>query len=149
MAIVRSFKESLQKCLRALEISRSGPGGDGPAKRERIGTEVYCDHDLLARGVINRKVIPRRRDERIFFMREALRAGFTIEEIFHLPKIDPWLLARIKESWICRRCGASRPPCELAQPIGRESPASTAARVCCLCAASGWRCIRSPICSGS
>ncbi len=39
MAIGRTFKESLQKCLRSLEIGRSGLGGDG--KPWRIGTEVY------------------------------------------------------------------------------------------------------------
>ena len=38
MAIGRTFKESLQKCLRSLEIGRSGLGGDG--KPWRIGTEV-------------------------------------------------------------------------------------------------------------
>ena len=41
MAIGRTFKESLQKCLRSLEIGRSGLGGDG--KPWRIGTEVYGD----------------------------------------------------------------------------------------------------------
>ena len=29
--------------------------------------------------------------------RRALRAGFTIEEIFNLPKIDRWFLVQIKE----------------------------------------------------
>ena len=29
--------------------------------------------------------------------RHALRAGFTIEEIFNLTKIDRWVLAQIKE----------------------------------------------------
>ena len=41
MAIGRTFKESLQKCLRSLEIGRSGLGGDG--KPWRIGREVYGD----------------------------------------------------------------------------------------------------------
>ena len=50
MAIGRTFKESLQKCLRSLEIGRSGLGGDG--KPWHIGTEIYGDraakfvHDL-------------------------------------------------------------------------------------------------------
>ena len=34
---------------------------------------------------------------RIFFIRHALRAGFTIEEIFNLTKIDRWFLVQIKE----------------------------------------------------
>ena len=51
MAIGRTFKESLQKCLRSLEIGRSGLGGDG--KPWRIGTEVYGDRDILPRDVIS------------------------------------------------------------------------------------------------
>ena len=35
--------------------------------------------------------------ERIFFLRHAMRAGFTIEEIFELTKIDRWFLTQIKE----------------------------------------------------
>lgn len=35
--------------------------------------------------------------ERIFFIRRARRAGFTIEEIFNLMKIDRWFLVQIKE----------------------------------------------------
>jgi carbamoyl-phosphate synthase large subunit len=94
MAIGRTFKESLQKCLRSLEIGRSGLGGDG--KPWRIGTEVYGDRDILPRDVISRKLsVPNA--ERIFFIRHALRAGFTIEEIFGLTKIDRWFLVQIKE----------------------------------------------------
>ena len=94
MAIGRTFKESLQKCLRSLEIGRSGLGGDG--KPWRIGTEVYGDRDILPRDVISRKLsVPNA--ERIFFIRHALRAGSTIEEIFNLTKIDRWFLVQIKE----------------------------------------------------
>jgi carbamoyl-phosphate synthase large subunit len=94
MAIGRTFKESLQKCLRSLEIGRSGLGGDG--KPWRIGTEVYGDRDILPRDVISRKLsVPNA--ERIFFIRHALRAGFSIEEIFNLTKIDRWFLVQIKE----------------------------------------------------
>ncbi|MDB6019437.1 MAG: carbamoyl-phosphate synthase, large subunit [Pedosphaera sp.] len=94
MAIGRTFKESLQKCLRSLEIGRSGLGGDG--KSWRIGTEVYGDRDILPRDVITRKLsVPNA--ERIFFIRHALRAGFTLDEIFNLTKIDKWFLTQIKE----------------------------------------------------
>ena len=59
MAIGRTFKESLQKCLRSLEIGRSGLGGDG--KPWRISTEVYGDRDILPRDVISRKLsVPNR-----------------------------------------------------------------------------------------
>ncbi|MEI7729899.1 MAG: carbamoyl-phosphate synthase large subunit [Verrucomicrobiota bacterium] len=94
MAIGRTFKESLQKALRSLEIGRSGLGGDG--KPWRIGTEVYGDRDILPRDVITRKLsVPNA--ERIFFLRHALRAGFTLEEIFELTKIDRWFLTQLKE----------------------------------------------------
>jgi len=94
MAIGRTFKESLQKCLRSLEIGRFGLGGDG--RPWRIGTEVYGDRDILPKEVISRKLsVPNA--ERIFFIRHALRAGFTIEEIFNLTKIDRWFLTQIKE----------------------------------------------------
>jgi carbamoyl-phosphate synthase large subunit len=94
MAIGRTFKESLQKALRSLEIGRSGLGGDG--KAWRIGEKLYGDRDILPRDVISRKLsVPNA--ERIFYLRHALRAGMTIEEIFELTKIDRWFLAQIKE----------------------------------------------------
>jgi carbamoyl-phosphate synthase large subunit len=94
MAIGRTFKESLQKCLRSLEIGRSGLGGDG--KPWRVGAEVYGDRDILPRDLISRKLsVPNA--ERIFFIRHALRAGFTIDELFDLTKIDRWFLVQIKQ----------------------------------------------------
>ena len=94
MAIGRTFKESLQKALRSLEIGRSGLGGDG--KPWRIGREVYGDRDILPREIITQKLsVPNA--ERIFFLRHAMRAGFTIDEIFELTKIDRWFLTQIKE----------------------------------------------------
>ncbi|MFL3666540.1 MAG: carbamoyl-phosphate synthase large subunit, partial [Verrucomicrobiota bacterium] len=94
MAIGRTFKESLQKALRSLEVGRSGLGGDG--KPWRIGQDVYGDRDILPREVITQKLsVPNA--ERVFFLRHALRAGFSIDEIFDLTKIDRWFLTQIKE----------------------------------------------------
>ena len=94
MAIGRTFKESLQKCLRSLEIGRSGLGGDG--KAWRIGTEVYGDRDILPRELITRKLtVPNA--ERIFFIRHAMRAGFSLAEIYNLTRIDMWFLTQIHE----------------------------------------------------
>lgn len=112
MAIGRTFKESLQKCLRSLEIGRSGLGGDGKPWRitgslprferaegqaeEPLVVELYGDRDILPREIITRKLsVPNA--ERIFFIRHALRAGFSIDEIFQLSKIDRWFLTQIKE----------------------------------------------------
>jgi carbamoyl-phosphate synthase large subunit len=94
MAIGRTFKESLQKALRSLEIGRYGLGGDG--KPWRFGDKVYADRDILPRELITPKLsVPNA--ERIFFIRHALRAGFTIEELFQLTRIDRWFLAQIKQ----------------------------------------------------
>lgn len=94
MAIGRTFKESLQKCLRSLEIGRSGLGGDG--RPWRIGNEIYDDRSVFPRDLIIRKLsVPNA--ERIFFIRHAFRAGFTIEEIYDITRIDRWFLAQIQE----------------------------------------------------
>jgi carbamoyl-phosphate synthase large subunit len=94
MSIGRTFKESLQKCLRSLEIGRAGLGGDG--KPWRIGAEVYGDRDVLPRDLITQKLrVPNA--ERIFFIRHALRAGFSLEEIHLLTRIDRWFLRQIQE----------------------------------------------------
>jgi carbamoyl-phosphate synthase large subunit len=94
MAIGRTFKEALQKCLRSLEIGRSGLGGDG--KPWRVGSEVFGDRDILPRELITRKLrLPNA--ERVFFIRHALRAGFSIEEVFQLTRIDRWFLAQLRQ----------------------------------------------------
>ena len=94
MAIGRTFKESLQKALRSLEIGRYGLGGDG--KAWRFGETVIGDRDIFPREMIIQKLSVPNAD-RIFFVRHALRAGFSVEEIFQLTKIDRWFLVQIKE----------------------------------------------------
>jgi carbamoyl-phosphate synthase large subunit len=94
MAIGRTFKESLQKALRSLEIGRYGLGGDG--RHWRFGDKVFGDRDILPRDLITRNLSVPNAD-RIFFIRHALRAGFTIQEIFQLTKIDRWFLTQIRQ----------------------------------------------------
>ncbi len=94
MAIGRTFKESLQKCLRSMETGRNGLGGND--KPWRIGDQVFADQDVLPNDVIRQKLsVPNA--ERIYFIRHALRAGFTVEDVFELTKIDRWFLIQIKE----------------------------------------------------
>jgi carbamoyl-phosphate synthase large subunit len=86
MAIGRTFKESLQKALRGLEIGVSGLyGGRWGGARE-----------IRERSEIERKLITPCA-ERIFYIRHALRAGFSVEEIHKLSHIDPWFLVQIQE----------------------------------------------------
>ncbi len=86
MAIGRTFKESLQKALRGLEIGAYGLGGG----------KWGGGRELRERSEIERKLITPCA-ERIFYIRHALRAGFSVEEIHRLSKIDRWFLQNIAE----------------------------------------------------
>ena len=35
--------------------------------------------------------------DNIFYLRYALQAGFSVEDIFELTKIDPWFINNVKE----------------------------------------------------
>ncbi len=86
MAIGRTFKESMQKCLRSLEIGARGFGGGG----KHGGDEPVDEKTLNAKlGTPNA--------ERIFYIRHAFRAGYTVEQIFDLTMIDPWFLHQLRE----------------------------------------------------
>ncbi|MHB1585890.1 MAG: carbamoyl-phosphate synthase large subunit [Acidiferrobacteraceae bacterium] len=86
MAIGRTFQESLQKALRSLETgafgldSRFEPETDAKSIRDRIIQE------LKVPGA-----------ERIWYVADAFRHGFALEEIYALSHIDPWFLAQIED----------------------------------------------------
>ena len=86
MAIGRTFKESVQKALRSLEVGARGFGGGGK----------WGGDELPERSVIVAKLATPN-SERIFFLRYAFLAGFTVDEIFELTKIDPWFLHQLRE----------------------------------------------------
>jgi carbamoyl-phosphate synthase large subunit len=85
MAIGRTFKESLQKALRSLEVGAWGFGGG-----------KYGEKNAPSRDVIQQKLVTPN-DARIFYIRHAMRSGFSDEEIHNLTKIDPWFLAQLRE----------------------------------------------------
>ncbi|HRE83546.1 MAG TPA: carbamoyl-phosphate synthase large subunit [Opitutaceae bacterium] len=86
MAIGRTFKESMQKALRSLEIGARGFGGGGK----------WGGDELPERKTIVAKLATPNA-ERIFFIRYAFLAGFSVDEIFDLTKIDPWFLHQLRE----------------------------------------------------
>ncbi len=105
MSIGRTFKESLQKGLRSLEIDRYGLGADGkddyvfdsPISREDPDESYYQDPtDSLLREEIIEK-LKRPNPDRIFYIRYALQIGLSIQEIYQYTKIDPWFLVNIAE----------------------------------------------------
>jgi len=94
MSIGRTFKESLQKCLRSLEIGRSGLGGDG--KPWRIDNDVYGDRDHPPQGCYQPQIKrPQRRTHLLHPPRITCRLHHR--RIFNLTKIDRWFLVQIKE----------------------------------------------------
>ncbi|MFZ0448376.1 MAG: carbamoyl-phosphate synthase large subunit [Desulfatiglandaceae bacterium] len=86
MAIGRTFKEALQKAIRSLEIGRFGLGSDLPDKKEP-GPDLHEIEEKL----INPN------SQRIFYIREALKQGLSLERIYELTRIDPWFLHHIEE----------------------------------------------------
>jgi carbamoyl-phosphate synthase large subunit len=90
MAIGRTFKESLQKALRSLEIGRFGLGGDGKDLRPG-GSRHHWDKEEIQRRLTNASW------DRIFYLRYALLAGFSVKKIQELTGIDPWFLENIRE----------------------------------------------------
>ncbi len=84
MAIGRSFQESLQKALRGLEIDRDGL------------TEIT---DLSADDVADtlRRELRLPGSDRLWYVADAFRYGFSYDEIQQLTKIDPWFLVQVQE----------------------------------------------------
>ncbi|MEM7453611.1 MAG: carbamoyl-phosphate synthase large subunit [Planctomycetota bacterium] len=86
MAIGRTFKESFQKALRGLEVGSFGLGCD---KADLWGTDEQPDEDTIH----SKLIVPN--SERPWFLRYALKAGMTLEEIYKFTKIDRWFLDHI------------------------------------------------------
>ncbi|RUM58792.1 MAG: carbamoyl-phosphate synthase subunit L [Persephonella sp.] len=81
MSIGRTFKESIQKALRSLELGRYG---------FYIGLENEDDEKIKSK-IINPN------PDRLWYIAEAFRRGYTVEDIYKLSSIDRWFLNQIKE----------------------------------------------------
>ncbi|WP_066318317.1 carbamoyl-phosphate synthase large subunit [Bacillus sp. FJAT-29814] len=81
MAIGRNFEESLLKAIRSLEA--------GVHHFELIGA-AEIDNELLE------KRIRKAGDERLFYIAEALKRGFTVEDIHDWSKIDLFFLKKME-----------------------------------------------------
>ncbi len=88
MAIGRTFKESLQKGLRSLEIGRAGWGADG----RDLDPAAIDAAELRAQ-----LVTPNSR--RLFYIRAAIERGFTRDEICALTRIDAWFVDNLFQLW--------------------------------------------------
>ncbi|MBS1214520.1 MAG: carbamoyl-phosphate synthase large subunit [Proteobacteria bacterium] len=84
MAIGRTFQESLQKALRSLET-----GVDGLSSK--IDPSAEDVREVLRREL--RHPGP----ERIYYVGDAFRAGWSLDEVQETTGIDPWFLAQIED----------------------------------------------------
>lgn len=86
MAIGRTFKEAFQKALRGLEVGSFGFGCDG---KDLWGTSA----EPLLDDIRARVATPD--PDRVWYLRYAIKAGMTIEELYRLTSIDPWFLDQL------------------------------------------------------
>ncbi len=86
MAIGRTFQESLQKALRGLEVDIDGlsPVLDPDMAEDEV--ESFLNQELSLPGA-----------DRLLYVGDAYRLGYSNEKIFNLTKIDPWFLVQIEE----------------------------------------------------
>ena len=85
MAIGRTFEEALGKAMRSLEDGHRG-----------LGANVKDDFSGMTREEFEAGV-SRPTEHRIFFLAEALRRGYTVEQLFELTRIDRWFLNRMHD----------------------------------------------------
>ncbi|MEI7864660.1 MAG: carbamoyl-phosphate synthase large subunit, partial [Chthoniobacterales bacterium] len=90
MAIGRTFKEAMQKALRSLETGRAGFGADG-----KDGPPMRADGSLDEQELEQKIRVPSA--ERIFSLRHALLAGWSIDKIHEITGIDPWFLRGLEK----------------------------------------------------
>ncbi len=86
MAIGRTFKEALQKAIRSLEIGRFGLGSDIPQGSRGNREPQEIEEKLI-----------RPNSQRVFYIREAVELGMSLDRIHELTGIDPWFLYHIEK----------------------------------------------------
>ena len=92
MAIGRTFKESLQKAIRSMEVDQFG-----------LSSKMGLDHGLPPQLNVEealeqvRKAVRTPLPDRLWRLADGMRLGMTNQELFSLTKIDPWFLEQIRE----------------------------------------------------
>ncbi len=84
MAIGRNFQESMQKALRGLEVGSAG-----------FEPQLDADDENLTDLLRQRLRVPGA--DRIWYVADAFRHGWSLEEVFEYTNIDRWFLVQIEE----------------------------------------------------
>jgi carbamoyl-phosphate synthase large subunit len=92
MAIGRTFKESLQKAIRSMELNMNG-----------LSSREGLDRGIPD-GIDRQHAIERVRHhlrtpvaERLWHVADAIRLGLSNDDLFAITKIDPWFLEQIRD----------------------------------------------------
>ena len=87
MSIGRTFRESLQKAFRSLEVGLHG------LEPKLISEE---DPELSRARTLDMNTLQYATSFRLLKVRQAIKEGASVEEVFQSTKIDPWFLHQIK-----------------------------------------------------
>ena len=90
MSIGRTFKESLQKGLRSLEVGRAGWGSDG---------KDFSPDKVSDKALREKLLMPN--SQRIFYLKLAMEKGYSIDQLYQLTGIDPWFLDHLLQLIEC------------------------------------------------
>ena len=134
MSIGRTFKESLQKGIRSMEVKRFGLGLDANDKwlnakrgvKNADGSNVEWPIEEMK---LSRKLtVPSQ--GRMYYLRYAFKMGWSIDQVYAATKIDKWYLDQIKqlvdfEEVLCGFEKLEDVPCEVlfkAKQLGYSDP---------------------------
>jgi carbamoyl-phosphate synthase large subunit len=92
MAIGRTFKESLQKAIRSLELDLNGL-----ASRVGIDRGIPVEFNRAEAVEKIRRTLKTPLPERLWYLADGIRLGLTNDELFAITKIDPWFLEQVRE----------------------------------------------------
>ena len=88
MSFGRTFRESLQKAFRSLEVGLDGLEPKPPAEG---------DPDVRRARALDMSTLRYGTAFRLLKVRQAFLEGQSVEDIFNVTKIDPWFLDQIKQ----------------------------------------------------
>ena len=98
MSIGRTFKESLQKAIRSMEVKRFGLGLDANdwwLQSRRGSEEESSDWPVSDETLVRKLGVPSQ--GRLYYIRYAMRSGYSIDRIYELTGIDRWFLDQIAQ----------------------------------------------------
>ncbi len=106
MSIGRTFKESLQKGIRSMEVKRYGLGldrndkwlkhsrGESTGGTDDVSGEA-TDYPIEETKLRRKLAIPSQ--GRLYYIRYAFKMGWSVDQVYELTNIDKWFLTNMKE----------------------------------------------------